>query len=198
MVFVQLAGPVTAAPAAETAGRASHDELTKRRSDSGRYLGEGREVTRKDLLGDGKKEGKDGEGKGFRPSTESLIGRSAIVSSARSWTIVPKEAVLHVPGHLSNRVNGTRNGELITWADFIKVNRGWIRLHEVTMEQATGDAEIDEETRKSFAKTGQLVVAAYHSGPISVKPLKKKPAEAGKPNGTVANGTAAAPGVFRR
>ena len=110
--------------------------------------------------------------------TKSLIKRSTILAYRQSWTIVPKDSVLHVPKHLSSRVNGKRKGKLVTWKKFLEMNRGWLQLQNVNISQARGEAAMAEESVKVYQSSGRIVVAVCHKGPISVKPLKEP--EAGK------------------
>ena len=72
------------------------------------------------------------------PGKSSLIKRSAVLSSTRNWTIVPKGAVLHIPAQYQKQVNGKQVGKLIPWKEFYAQNRGWIHVHSVSMDQARG------------------------------------------------------------
>lgn len=102
------------------------------------------------------------------PDSSSLIKRSAILSSGRNWTIVPKGAVLHVPDQYQARVNGARAGKLIPWKAFYTQNRGWIHVHSVSMNQARGEEKIDPKQVEAYKSVSRVVVSVCHGGPISV------------------------------
>jgi hypothetical protein len=106
--------------------------------------------------------------------TKGLVGRSTILSAGQNWTIVPKDAVLHVPAYYKARVDGERKGRLIGWQEFYAMNRSWIRLHNVTMPQARGDTPLSEKDLQGHEATGLLVVAVCAGGPISVKVPKEQ------------------------
>lgn len=105
--------------------------------------------------------------------TGSLIKRSAILSHRKSWTIVPKEAVLYVPKNFASRVNGKREGKLVSWREVLAQNRVWLQLHNVSVAQARGEIPLGEEAVTNYQRTGRVVVAVCHEGPISVKPRKE-------------------------
>ena len=98
-----------------------------------------------------------------------LVGRSAILSSTKNWSLVPKGAVLHVPKLYEERVNNTRAGTLIGWQDFYRANRSWIRTIPVTIDQASGKTPLTEEYLAGLRKGGQVLIAVCRGGPISVK-----------------------------
>ncbi|MBJ07149.1 MAG: hypothetical protein CMO40_08570 [Verrucomicrobiaceae bacterium] len=100
---------------------------------------------------------------------ESLVKRSTIVSGVAGWTIVPRGSVLSTPTRFTKRINGTRNGKLVSWRDFYAKNSSWIRLLPVTIEQATGQNPLTEQYMDSLKNTGLLVVAVCEGGPISVR-----------------------------
>ena len=107
-----------------------------------------------------------------RPRLGGLFERSSILSFGGHWTLVPKEAVIHVPATYRSRVNGVRKGKLIPWAQFLAKNRGWLQTHSVSIPQARGEQQMDPEQVKVYRGSGRVVVAVCHNGPISVKPPK--------------------------
>lgn len=119
--------------------------------------------------------------KGPDPSTvnrpKDLISESDIICFNGNVTLVPKRAVLQIPKNLADRLKYQPGAQLMSWGEFYALNRGWITTQEVSRVQAEGNIPISEETQKQMSKTGNLVVATYQAGPISVLPLKV-PAEA--------------------
>jgi hypothetical protein len=108
---------------------------------------------------------------------ESLVARSTVVSSASSWTILPRGSVLLTPSRFKARIDGERRGRLVSWQDFYAKNTSWIRLLPVTLDQATGRFPLTEDYLSSLKRTGLLVVAVCEGGPISVRfPEKGKEA----------------------
>lgn len=111
--------------------------------------------------------------KAYKP--ESIIARSEVIHRGKLATLVPKRAVLHLPADLRGSVGMPEGVQLISWGDFYKMNRNWIRTLEVTRAQAEGDAALSEEMVESFKESRHLIVATYQTGPISVMPLKEEP-----------------------
>jgi hypothetical protein len=104
-----------------------------------------------------------------RPGGQSLIKQSDILSDGHNWTLVPKGAVLHIPAELANRVAARPIGTLLTWTDFLTVNRGWLFTEEVTFPQAAGKAPIPASRSEFWQKNGKVIVAVHLGGPISVR-----------------------------
>ncbi|MDP0492466.1 MAG: hypothetical protein Q7Q71_15575 [Verrucomicrobiota bacterium JB023] len=102
------------------------------------------------------------------PSQASLTERSVIISDGRSWTLVPKGAIIHLPESLKNRVNAAKSGQLRKFPDFFRINRGWVAVHEVTMEQAIGEKAISQEVMDSFKYQDRIVIATRSFCPITV------------------------------
>lgn len=113
--------------------------------------------------------------KAYKP--ESIIARSEVIHRGKLATLVPKRAVLHLPADLRGSVGLPEGVQLISWAEFFKMNRNWIRTLEVTRAQAEGEIALSEETVESFKESRHLIVATYQTGPISVMPLKEEPEE---------------------
>lgn len=104
---------------------------------------------------------------------ESLMSRSDVIHFGRFATLVPKRAILHLPTSLRGSVGMPSGVQMVSWGQFYKANRNWIRTYEVTRAQAEGMAPLPEEATEMFEKSRQLIVATYQSGPISVMPLKE-------------------------
>lgn len=119
--------------------------------------------------------------KGPDPSTasppRSLIGASDVICFNGIVTLVPKRAILQMPKNLADRLKYQLGSKVLSWADFYALNRGWITTIEVSRAQAEGNSPLPEETTRKIVKSGNLVVATYQAGPISVLPLKAAPAE---------------------
>lgn len=109
------------------------------------------------------------EAKVARPGEQSLIKQSDILSDGTNWTLVPKGAVLHIPQILSNRVDAKPVGNLLSWTEFLTINRGWLFTEEVTFEQAAGKAPIPPSRTEFWKKNGKVIVAVHLGGPISVR-----------------------------
>lgn len=109
------------------------------------------------------------EAKVARPAEQSLIKQSDILSDGNNWTLVPKGAVLHIPAALNNRVGAKPLGTLLSWTDFLTVNRGWLFTEEVTFDQAAGKTPIPPSRTEFWKKNGKVIVAVHLGGPISVR-----------------------------
>jgi hypothetical protein len=103
----------------------------------------------------------------------SMIADSDILCFNGDATLVPKRAVLSVPKNVAGRLEYVKGSRLKSWAAFYAINRGWITTVEVSRNQAEGNDPIPEKTREMMQKSGNLVVATYQGGPISVLPPAK-------------------------
>ncbi len=109
---------------------------------------------------------------------QDLISQSDIIAFQGIQTLVPKRAVLQIPKKYSDRVAAQPGAKVVSWADFYAANRSWITTVEVSRTQAEGNLALPEETQKMMTKSGNLLVATYMGGPISLLPIKEtKPAE---------------------
>ncbi len=120
----------------------------------------------------------DAGAKAANPAAEVPVKPSDVLSDGLNWTLVPRGAVLHIPLALSNRVDAKPIGNLLSWDDFLTVNRGWLFTEEVTPEQAAGKAPIPPSRTEVWRKVGKVIVAVHLGGPVSI------PADAGSPVAT--------------
>jgi hypothetical protein len=97
-----------------------------------------------------------------------FLKRSTILSYRGNWTIVPKNAVMHIPASLQDRIVDKPEGALIPWAGFCLKNRGWLHLQKVRMSDARGDTTLSEGAFQAHQSLGRVVVAVYKGGPISM------------------------------
>lgn len=104
---------------------------------------------------------------------KDLLSQSDIISFNGLATLVPKRAILQVPKNYSDRIGFKEGSKIVSWLDFLAANRGWITTVEVNRTQAEGNLDIAEETKKQMSKSGNLIVATFMTGPISVLPLKE-------------------------
>ena len=119
---------------------------------------------------------KQAPSKGPDPSTvnqpKDLISESDIICFNGSVALVPKRAILQTPKNFVDRLKYQKGAKLLSWGEFYALNRGWITTVEVTRTQAEGNSPLAPETQKKLVKSGNLIVATYQSGPISVLQLK--------------------------
>lgn len=145
---------------------ASHDQLSQKL----------RMAQQKDPIRDlGPAAGKTDEDPTLRNSKRDLIKDSAILCFGGALTLVPKQAVLHMPENLKERFKERAGVKVVPWQEFFQSNRGWIRTLEVSREQAVGEVAIPEEVALAFRNSSSAVIATFKGGPISVLPLKEKP-----------------------
>jgi hypothetical protein len=107
---------------------------------------------------------------------ESILARSEVIRRGKVATLVPKEAILHLPAGLRGVIGLEPGVRMVPWKDFYTANRSWIRTIEVTRDQAEGFVPMPEETVASFKDSTYLIVATYQTGPISVMPVKEEAA----------------------
>lgn len=103
-----------------------------------------------------------------RPSQESIINQSLILTDGTNWTLVPRGAVLHLPEAHQGKVGGRPVGNLLSWTQFVAANRSWVSAEEITLRQAEGVHELDERRTAFWPKQDKIIVAVYLGGPISV------------------------------
>jgi hypothetical protein len=103
-----------------------------------------------------------------RPGDQSIIKQSDILNDGIHWTLVPKGSVLHIPAAFSTRVGAKPLGTLLTWSEFLTVNRNWLFTEEVTFDQASGKSPFAPSRLGAWDKNGKVVVAVHFGGPISV------------------------------
>jgi hypothetical protein len=114
--------------------------------------------------------------KGVDPSVvnqpKDILSSSDIICYNGMATLVPKRAILNLPVAMQARLKFQPGSKLINWTDFHALNRGWISTMEVSRPQAEGNEAFKEEISTRISKSGNLVVATYKGGPISVLPRK--------------------------
>lgn len=101
-----------------------------------------------------------------------LIGRSEVLSYNGYATLVPKRAIIHLPGSLGSRLGLDKSDKIQGWQEFYLNNRGWISTVEVTPKQAEGKEPLPEETLKTMGESSSIIVATYQGEPISVLPVQ--------------------------
>ena len=102
-----------------------------------------------------------------------LLETSDIISFGKFATLVPKRAIIQIPKNVADRIRLEPGATIQSWSEFYAANRGWITTVEVSRVQAEGNEPIAEETKLLLSKCGNLVVATYLGGPISLLPLKE-------------------------
>ena len=112
----------------------------------------------------------DDPSKVFQP--KDFLSESDSISFLGVATFVPKRAILQIPKNYQDRIAMQPGAKIVGWADFFAANRGWITTVEVSRTQAEGNVALPAETQKHLSESGNLVVATYMGGPISVLPLK--------------------------
>lgn len=97
-----------------------------------------------------------------------IVADSDVLCFNGNVVLVPKRAILLVPKTVEARLKYVKGAKLMSWSEFYAVNRGWITTVEVSRKQAEGNDLIPEETRDMMQQSGNLVIATYKAGPISV------------------------------
>ncbi len=110
-----------------------------------------------------------GEAKVTTPENQSILKQSMILHDGKNWTIVPNGSVVYLPEALKSRVNVKPVGKLLTFIDFITLNRNWITTNEVSFDQAAGNDALPAASVAFWSKQDKIVIAVHQSGPISVR-----------------------------
>ena len=111
----------------------------------------------------------------------SLLSQSDVISFGGVATLVPKRAILQIPKSCVERMKLESGARLVSWADFYAANRGWITTVEISRTQAEGNQPLAKETQKFMTTCGNLIVATYQGGPISMLPAKEPVPPSAKP-----------------
>ncbi|BCU75395.1 hypothetical protein [Luteolibacter sp. LG18] len=108
-----------------------------------------------------------------KAKTLGLAETSTFIETAGMFTIVPKGAVIHIPEKLAAWIvpGPSVKAKFQTWQEFLTANRGSVASFEITFDQASGKIPIDSSKLDLARKSGRLVVAVCHGGPISCVPL---------------------------
>ncbi len=103
---------------------------------------------------------------------ENLLEQSDIICFNGFATLVPKRAIISAPKKYEDRYKLAKGAKFLSFQDFFIKNRGWITNLEVTRKQAEGYNTFDEKTTEFIQESGNLIVATFRGGPISVLPPK--------------------------
>ena len=110
-----------------------------------------------------------GEAAVSRPDAQSIIKQSVVLNDGKSWTLIPKGAVIFLPQAMESRVNAKPVGTLLPWNDFLTRNRAWITTNDVSFDQAAGKEALPPERVAYWATQKKIVIATHRQGPISVR-----------------------------
>jgi hypothetical protein len=162
--LLALAGSVWISAHAFAAPGEMRDTLTDEQLAQKRGLSEQQDPMKKLPIATGEDPSKD--------LPKDLISQSDLLCFGGIATLVPKHAILQIPKNYEDRVKYITGTQIKGWSDFYAINRGWITTVEVTLDQAGGKVPIPEATGKQLAKSGNLVVAVFNGGPVSMLPAK--------------------------
>lgn len=106
---------------------------------------------------------------------KDLLGQSDILCFGGMATLVPKRALLGVPGKFKSRTKIEEGARILTWVEFLAKNSAWITTVEVTPDEAAGRELLSQKTLQQVAECGTVVVATFLGGPVSVLEYKPGP-----------------------
>lgn len=93
-----------------------------------------------------------------------------VLTSDGASTYLPKDAVLYAPEHLKSKIGSQLEGTFVSWDEFCRRNSGWIYLHQVSREQASGSDPIKPEAIEAYKGHNKMVIAHNFGNIISVRP----------------------------
>jgi hypothetical protein len=102
---------------------------------------------------------------------KGLLESSDILSNGKYWTIVPKNAIIHIPNHLKSKVVKEPVGKLTSWKKFCSQNPAWLGYENVDIATARGSESINFERFKSIAGRGKIIVATHKNRPIGISSI---------------------------
>lgn len=100
----------------------------------------------------------------------SLSDICMVLTSDGASTYLPKDAVLYAPEHLKSKIGSQLEGTFVSWDEFCRRNSGWIYLHQVSREQASGSDPIKPEAIEAYKGHNKMVIAHNFGNIISVRP----------------------------
>lgn len=115
-----------------------------------------------------RKSGSESEGETVK---RDLLSDSVILCLNGKATLTPIRAILHAPERLSERFTISEGAKFVSFRDFAKQNKHWLKTFEVTRDQARGLVPVNPESLGRLRQTGAVIVATFKGGPISVLPL---------------------------
>jgi hypothetical protein len=101
-----------------------------------------------------------------------LINESDFLSFGGISTLVPKQSIILTPQNLAARLTYVKGNPLVNWIEFYTKNRGWITTVEISFAQAKGEQALPDSVTQMITKSGNLVIATFSGGPISMLPAK--------------------------
>ena len=110
-----------------------------------------------------------------RADSQSIISQSEILHDGEHWTLVPNGAVLHIPEQHAAKIGKRPVGILLQWSEFLAKNPAWIRTHETSFDQASGEKEFPVTETAHWSKQDRVVIAVHQGGPISVARQPRTP-----------------------
>lgn len=99
---------------------------------------------------------------------KDIFDGSEILCFGGVATLVPKHALLEIPAKFKARTKIVDGARVLTWVEFLEKNGSWISTVEVTADEAAGRQLLPAKTRQAVVDCGNVVVATYLGGPISV------------------------------
>ncbi|MCP5538336.1 MAG: hypothetical protein H7A51_19145 [Akkermansiaceae bacterium] len=97
-----------------------------------------------------------------------IYRHSTILQHGNNHTLLPDNALIHIPDSLQHKVVTTPRGTFIPWPRFYLANRSWIFTHEINLKQAEGTSPLKEDVLKQFVRINRIVVALHQNNPISI------------------------------
>ncbi len=104
----------------------------------------------------------------YQPS--NLLDRCEFISFNGVATLVPKGSIVKIPAEYENRRSYAQGSKIVSWSEFLVLNRGWVTTFEVTQRQAEGNEPFAETAASLLERTKMLVVATMAQAPTSVLP----------------------------
>lgn len=105
---------------------------------------------------------------GIRTSSTDITAYAQILHDGTNWTMIPRGAVLHLSEKHRDKLGERPVGNLVSWHEFLSINRSWLAAEEVTLRQAEGTRSIDPRRLSYLSKQGRMVVAVHQESPIAV------------------------------
>jgi hypothetical protein len=105
---------------------------------------------------------------GIRTSSTDISTYAQILHDGTNWTMIPRGAVLHLSDKHRDKLGERPVGNLVSWPEFLSINRSWLATEEVTLRQAEGTRAIDPRRLSYFSKQKRMVVAVHQESPIAV------------------------------
>ncbi|QQL45496.1 hypothetical protein [Sulfuriroseicoccus oceanibius] len=118
--------------------------------------------------------GRDGPEFNLPNKGRSMFKGMKVLSDGQRWTLVPALSILALPETHAYRIPEKATGTYVSWPEFLRHNRAWLRNYPVSVNTIKGTTPLTGPQRDHLAKAQLVAIATYNNNPVSVLPPRAK------------------------